>query len=681
MGHQVPHATRHHGFEAVTALNILGMETRAGQPIRYVAVRKRIRKVKKRLPRFRRLRGFMKVAKKVAAPSLGPAMYYGLQVVSAPPPIVDTMTSIHRVGWSKTPPATSTWLACQLEATPHHQPDCFAVVEPIYTWAQMVMANIVPRKVLESAWRLQSTILSVASQQWKHIAGPAGAVFMCLRRLNWRPHSFSEWTTGTGIQLDLKVDPPAWVRRVARRAYTNIKWEEWSRKSENAPETRPAVRDPRGYWIEPVRMMLHSSQDASKWRLDPRAAGALRFTVIGGQWSQARLANHGYAADSDCLVCPGCLGTLGHRFWRCTNQADVRQEVVDSETLAMAAVASDTDLLFTRALLPRAELPVPPPPALLERWYYYRWRPDTIITGTVFTDGSGKMCAAWPEANRAGWGLVIMNRHVLVAMAHGPLPGFQQTAPRAEMLAVLQAVQFGVQPLCIKTDCLPIVEGLMRGKAWSLHVRRENLDLWHRLWHAIEDQGGLSESLKIEYVQAHQVEASLDQIGNDWADIAAKKGLAIHAIPDAFMSNHAELLLKIRQVAAWTGNMHANQDSHEPDRQQTLNRKTRSRTQEAAARARRVKRREAPHPDVARGARPHAPVMFQGGWKCAHCPRQARTWAGRQRLKREPCLVQPCGALPVFSGCPRPLFGTGSPGRPFSQKVVAPSACRRPRCW
>eukprot|EP00959_Pyramimonas_sp_CCMP1952_P305173 6386433-Pyramimonas_sp.AAC.1 len=64
-------------------------------------------------------------------------MQYGLQVVSAPPATVATMTKVARAGWGKTPSATSTWLASQLEPPPHLQPECIATVEPLFTWAQL----------------------------------------------------------------------------------------------------------------------------------------------------------------------------------------------------------------------------------------------------------------------------------------------------------------------------------------------------------------------------------------------------------------------------------------------------------------------------------------------------------------------------------------------------------------
>eukprot|EP00959_Pyramimonas_sp_CCMP1952_P154412 3230444-Pyramimonas_sp.AAC.1 len=64
-------------------------------------------------------------------------MQHGLQVASAPPGAVATMTNVARVGWGKTPSATPARLASQLEPSPHLQPECIATVEPLFTWAQL----------------------------------------------------------------------------------------------------------------------------------------------------------------------------------------------------------------------------------------------------------------------------------------------------------------------------------------------------------------------------------------------------------------------------------------------------------------------------------------------------------------------------------------------------------------
>ena len=82
----VAHELRTYGFEAVNQLSVLGLECRAGARLTYKAIHNRVRNIKERLPRFRKLRGLAKIAKRIARPCLAPGMTYGLHVVGAPRP-------------------------------------------------------------------------------------------------------------------------------------------------------------------------------------------------------------------------------------------------------------------------------------------------------------------------------------------------------------------------------------------------------------------------------------------------------------------------------------------------------------------------------------------------------------------------------------------------------------------
>eukprot|EP00959_Pyramimonas_sp_CCMP1952_P131321 2745842-Pyramimonas_sp.AAC.1 len=97
----------------------------------------------------------------------------------------------------------------------------------------------------------------------------------------------------------------------------------------------------------------------------------------------------------------------------------------------------------------RACLPPVPPPVMTDQWCYDRWESGLGISGDVFTDGSGRTLIAWPEANRAGWGFAVMQRHRCKGLAFGPLPGHEQSVPRAELYAIIQVLKHGILPLNI----------------------------------------------------------------------------------------------------------------------------------------------------------------------------------------------------------------------------------------
>ena len=59
--------------------------------------------------------------------------------------------------------------------------------------------------------------------------------------------------------------------------------------------------------------------------------------------------------------------------------------------------------------------------------------------------------------------------------------------------------------------------------------------------------------LTMRYVKANQTEMSIERVCNDYADVAAKRGLAMRAISDDDLDRHRTLLDKVRQVASWSG--------------------------------------------------------------------------------------------------------------------------------
>jgi len=172
------------------------------------------------------------------------------------------MVKMVRTGWNRTPTGTSTWLASQLEPGRDQNPDVFAMAEPIYTWARMVLDPAVQRSVMEQAFLQQQRIHS--SGQDVGVAGPAGAVIKILAQLNWRIQSPFLWTTANGVQLDLEEVSPDWVRTQARRSFEHVKWEEWATKVDHNPETTASTRSRCGYWLAPSDYYLHQMRSHAR---------------------------------------------------------------------------------------------------------------------------------------------------------------------------------------------------------------------------------------------------------------------------------------------------------------------------------------------------------------------------------------------------------------------------------
>ena len=153
--------------------------------------------------------------------------------------------------------------------------------------------------------------------------------------------------------------------------------------------------------MEPLRELLRDTA-RKKWRLTKLQAESLRSLVIGGHWSQARLARAGYADDDCCLLCPGHVGTLAHRHWRCPHAAAAREEALDADLLQHLQACPDDDPFAARILVPRASLPELPPRDDSEAWYFAMGTQDQppVVTGDVYCDGSCVKLSWWPEASR-----------------------------------------------------------------------------------------------------------------------------------------------------------------------------------------------------------------------------------------------------------------------------------------
>eukprot|EP00959_Pyramimonas_sp_CCMP1952_P283654 5929416-Pyramimonas_sp.AAC.1 len=130
-----------------------------------------------------------------------------------------------------------------------------ATVGPLYTWAMLVQDTKVPNYVLEKVFMHQRQILG-STPEHANAASPAGTVLVALHAINWRGTTATTWTTCSGIDLGLTTDSPEWLRVLARRDFINVKFEDWSRQKDHAPEDDPPIRRPCGYWMGPLKMLL-----------------------------------------------------------------------------------------------------------------------------------------------------------------------------------------------------------------------------------------------------------------------------------------------------------------------------------------------------------------------------------------------------------------------------------------
>ena len=162
----------------------------------------------------------------------------------------------------------------------------------------------------------------------------------------------------------------------------------------------------------------------------------------------------------------------------------------------------------------------------------------------LFTDGS---CSdVWsPDFSLAAWG-VIHSQHN-AALACGPVPGILQTAPRAEMWAVIAAAKWAVYhalPCFVWSDCLNVVEGIKVIQAGSDIEYAADTDLWDILKELLAqlDPG----SFRVCHTPSH-LDASLTE--SPWEDWLARHNGHADTLATTANANRPQVLLEAYQAA------------------------------------------------------------------------------------------------------------------------------------
>ena len=155
-----------------------------------------------------------------------------------------------------------------------------------------------------------------------------------------------------------------------------------------------------------------------------------------------------------------------------------------------------------------------------------------------------------PALRRCGVGLAVMGEDgQFLAGAYCALPGWEQTVPRAELMAVILALELASQcsPVHIVTDASTVSSGI--------DTRRKgggNWDLWSRVWQLTERK---KLRLTVNKVTSHVLDGGVrpgrcvagtiwDCVGNVYADAMAERGSAAAALPPAAVNTycHTETL-------------------------------------------------------------------------------------------------------------------------------------------
>ena len=552
LANRIAFRLRRMGCKATKVMAVLGVDTAAGRGGIHGHQRVRMGAMMKRSLRLKRLKGVGAEISNVAQAAVVPGVSHGTRVTGMTPAVLHTLRQTMKIALPDRAKSASTTMQYMLSAKTNRDPTYAACGAPYRFWARQAFKGLEEtRLTMQQAWVRQVPKLGAASRPWQHVAGPAGAITMVMQKLKWTASSAFHVRTADGWNLDLRVVPPHTVEKLVKKSVEETLWREWA----NAPSGKAEAftREEKGYWMaEPRRLCRGAGRDWSA--LDAACLGSI---LSGSQWPQARLFAAGFVDTATCQGCSGWhLGTVAHRSWTCKLLTEERAQGISREIVqeALAALSLDPNHpLWTRGLMAKSMLPTLTPISEdSARWF--RNTTEGTFTGHTYTDGSMRARWWWPESERAGWGVASTDGdRILRAGAYGPLPGPDQCVPRAELYAICEALRLAVLPIHLHTDHLAIVTGIESGEAKTTAAEHPNADLWKAFWRSIADHGGMSHQLTVQWCPGHDDGDGRDAIGNRWADILAKKGGAVHELPEASIEEAKLLHKKHWQILRWIG--------------------------------------------------------------------------------------------------------------------------------
>ena len=392
-------------------------------------------------------------------------------------------------------------------------------------------------------WDMYSSLPQ--DKMWQQVVGPVGALMITLRQDGWSLPTVTAWLRPQAGSLVIHMGSPRWWLGM-----------ELLRANERASWARAACHWSGNGLAEGVdtRLTLKACTDL----LCPRhmstvvrlLGGALRCIMGGGWWDAARIG----AKLNVCQTCPWCGAarpTSAHVWWTCPALNNRTEDAIcDTQDLvgtASTGIQEGIECFWLRGLVPRLYTVLP---HCAEATVSTVGNAAQLAAVRYYTDGSGGAMGSHPALRRCGVGLAVMGEDgQFLAGAYCALPGWEQTVPRAELMAVILALELASQcsPVHIVTDASTVSSGI--------DTRRKgggNWDLWSRVWQLTERK---KLRLTVNKVTSHVLDGGVrpgrcvdgtiwDCVGNVYADAMAERGSAAAALPPAAVNTycHTETL-------------------------------------------------------------------------------------------------------------------------------------------
>ena len=327
-----------------------------------------------------------------------------------------------------------------------------------------------------------------------------------------------------------------------------------------------------GWTLKVAAAVSHRSPFMDFYRVDAAATraglrclsnldqGVVRRHLNGASFTNEHAKYWNADGQSLCVHC-GSLDSLFHRLWVCESTATLRSalpEFVRSAQPSLPLVCSVHGWTLCSPsrdawLHYLCSLPCDP---------VFQWPLDLPVILDLFTDGTA-WCPSDPCARVAAWSVVLsspcLDSHTpwqVFPIAGQPLAGLIQTVFRAELRAVVAAVDFSIRAgrSCrVWTDCQAVVTGYAKfvTSRFPINPNMPHADLWRELQLLV--WGTVGHCVQVIKVPSHmglnEDLPAFDRwfiIGNDAADKTAKvanqqRGKSVWTLWEKYVSETQKL--------------------------------------------------------------------------------------------------------------------------------------------
>ena len=285
--------------------------------------------------------------------------------------------------------------------------------------------------------------------------------------------------------------------------------------------------------------------------------GLIRVLHNGTMITNDHLHAIGKSNDNLCRFCKQ-TDSLEHRHWHCEATQPFRDHLT-KEHLEYASTLPE-------CARERAWFPEPNEIVEYKNSLYLipdttrQWEPIVVEAKCVdvFTDGTA-IDPAIPEARLVAWSAVVSTSQETTPLAMGGVPGQWQSVLRAEITAVISALEWtkhinkDIRIWCDNDTVVKEFRKFQQKQTWTKPTGCDH-DLWNRMKHAIATHPGKCIIIKVDSHQDETIADTFQQwvfAGNNAADTIAK--IAISCLPQVVVAKQKKAAAKARQTRAYNG--------------------------------------------------------------------------------------------------------------------------------